>query len=170
MTQHTDKELELQAPEPVAAAIAPTEGERRDDGGFAAPVQESNSSKRVEEQIEPADDDDDDDTTQDGEKAVRPTLAQTRSHATTVSIATSTGSVTKQKRPWYKNLNPLRLGAIPPIPKEPIVSREAKAGFWSKLTFTWMGPLMTVSRVSFPRSAVRPRGIGARHVSVYWVV
>lgn len=140
MTQHTDKELELQAAEPAAAAIAPTDGERRDDPGFATPVDAIGVSKRVEEQIEPADDD----TTQDDEKAVRPTLAQTQSHATTASIATMV-SVARSKRPWYKKWNPLRWGAIPPIPKEPTVSREASAGFWSRLTFTWMGPLMTVS-------------------------
>lgn len=148
MTQHTDKELELQAPEPAAAAIAPTEVERRDDAGFPTSARDVDPRKSLEEQIEPADDDD---TTQDDEKAVRPTLTQTRSHATTMSLATSTGPVTKQEKPWYRNLNPLRWGPIPSIPTEPIVSREAKAGFWSKLTFTWMGPLMTVSE-PFPRS------------------
>ena len=142
MTQHTDKELDLQAADPAAAAVAPTEAERRDDAGVATPVEATDLSKSSEEAIETT-------CSSDGipdEKAVRPTLAQTRTHATEISMAPSTGTVEKPQRPWYKKLNPLRWGAIPPIPTEPIVSREANAGFWSKLTFTWMGPLMTISQ------------------------
>jgi hypothetical protein len=137
MTQHTDKESELQAPDPAAAAFAPTNGERHEDAGFVTPVQDVDLSKTIDEKIQPFAADY---NVQDDENAV---LAQTRSHATSASVAT-----TKQEKPWYKTWNPLRWGAIPPIPKEPIVSREAKAGLWSKLTFSWMGPIMTVSPCS----------------------
>lgn len=50
-----------------------------------------------------------------------------------------------QKKPWHKKLNPLRWGAPPPVPEKPLMSREHDAGFLSKLTFQWMGPLMHVS-------------------------
>jgi ATP-binding cassette, subfamily C (CFTR/MRP), member 1 len=49
------------------------------------------------------------------------------------------------KKKWYRRLNPLRWGPMPPVPKERQVSRETNAGFWSKLTFQWMAPLMRVS-------------------------
>ena len=138
MTQLTDKELGLQAPDPAAAAVAPANAERREDAGFGTPVQDVDLSKIIDEKIQPFVADHN--NVQDDENAV---LAQTRSHATSASVAT-----TKQKKPWYKTWNPLRWGAIPPIPKESIVSREAKAGLWSKLTFSWMGPIMTVSPCS----------------------
>lgn len=124
MTQHTDKELD---------------GERREDAGFVTPVKDVDLGKTIDEKIQPFAADHNV-RVQDDENAV---LAQTRSHATSASLAT-----TKQKKPWYKTWNPLRWGAIPPIPKEPIVSREAKAGLWSKLIFSWMGPIMTVSPCS----------------------
>ena len=53
-------------------------------------------------------------------------------------------------------MNPLRWGGIPKVPDERLVSREYQAGFFSKLTFQWMTPLMSVSRPSearYPRSA-----------------
>jgi len=134
MTQHTDKEPELQAPDPAAAAVAPTHGERREDAGFVTSIQDANLSSAIDEKIQPFVADH---NLKYDENAG---LEQTRSHSTSASVAT-----TKQEKSWYKAWNPLRWGAIPPIPKEPIVSCEAKAGLWSKLTFSWMGPLMTVS-------------------------
>ncbi|PTB42046.1 hypothetical protein M441DRAFT_190301 [Trichoderma asperellum CBS 433.97] len=70
-------------------------------------------------------------------------LAATRSYATDASVATTSAAVRYAERPWYKKLNPMRWGAIPEIPKERIVSREYQAGFFSRLTFQWMNPLMT---------------------------
>ena len=49
-----------------------------------------------------------------------------------------------QKKPWYKNLNPLKRRKKPPVPTERKISREYNAGFFSLLTFQWMNPLMTV--------------------------
>ncbi|PGH17822.1 hypothetical protein AJ80_04644 [Polytolypa hystricis UAMH7299] len=43
---------------------------------------------------------------------------------------------------WYRRLNPLRLRKIPPVPTERTVSREYTAGFFSRITFQWMAPLM----------------------------
>lgn len=57
----------------------------------------------------------------------------------------STRSTRKGKKKWYKRVNPLKWGAKPPVPKEREVSAEYKAGFFSRLTFQWMAPIMTVS-------------------------
>ena len=82
--------------------------------------------------------------------AEREELKRSQSYATDLSVLTRT--TTRQSapppapKPWYKTPNPLRWGSIPPVPKEPQVSREYHAGFFSRLTFHWMAPLMSVSR------------------------
>ncbi|KAF4965895.1 hypothetical protein FSARC_6365 [Fusarium sarcochroum] len=63
------------------------------------------------------------------------------SEASTITPATS-GPKPPQKESWRRKLNPLRWGSLPPVPEKPIPSREHGAGFFSKLTFQWMGPLM----------------------------
>ncbi|KAL6854188.1 P-loop containing nucleoside triphosphate hydrolase protein [Trichoderma novae-zelandiae] len=73
----------------------------------------------------------------------REALAASKSHATDASVATTAAVVQQPKLPWYKRVNPMRWGGIPEIPKERIVSREYQAGFFSRLTFYWMNPLMT---------------------------
>ncbi|KAG5951342.1 hypothetical protein E4U53_003303 [Claviceps sorghi] len=72
-------------------------------------------------------------------------LGLTKSHATDASVMTLAPSTVRPSpsRPWYRQKNPLRWGRVPPVPKERIVSREYTAGFFSKLTFQWMNPLMT---------------------------
>ena len=52
MTQHTDKELDLQAQDPAVAAIAPSDGDRRDDAGLATPVQDIDLKKAPAEGVE----------------------------------------------------------------------------------------------------------------------
>lgn len=90
------------------------------------------------------DESDENDATHDMTR--NPALTVTRSYATDTSAATGAlGHPEPEDKPWYKKMNPLRWGAIPPIPEEPIVSREEKAGFFSQLFFSWMTPLMTVS-------------------------
>lgn len=49
----------------------------------------------------------------------------------------------REKSPWFNRINPLKRNP-PPVPEERIVSREYSAGFFSKLTFHWIQPLMTV--------------------------
>ncbi|KAI1180948.1 P-loop containing nucleoside triphosphate hydrolase protein [Nemania sp. FL0916] len=82
------------------------------------------------------------------ERADREELKRTQSYATDASVITRTttrASVpTASKKPWYKTPNPLLWGPIPPVPKVKQESREASAGFFSKLTFQWMAPLMDV--------------------------
>ncbi|CUS12567.1 unnamed protein product [Tuber aestivum] len=51
------------------------------------------------------------------------------------------------KQSWWRKkrqFNPLRWGPVPPIPTQMSVSREADAGFLSRTTFAWIGPLMRV--------------------------
>ncbi|KAH0495273.1 hypothetical protein TgHK011_008837 [Trichoderma gracile] len=77
------------------------------------------------------------------EDSPKEALRTTKSHATDASVATTAAVAQQPKLRWYKRLNPMRWGGIPEIPKERIVSREYQAGFFSKLTFYWMNPLMT---------------------------
>ena len=87
-----------------------------------------------------------------GESAVRDTeLDRTRSVATDVTATTQATAAPSQeasKRGWYQRLNPLRWGAVPPVPAERTPCPESTAGFFSLLTFSWMSPLMTVSLLS----------------------
>ncbi|TWU73782.1 hypothetical protein ED733_003923 [Metarhizium rileyi] len=53
-----------------------------------------------------------------------------------------TNSNATDAKPWYKQANPLRWGRTAPVPRERSVSPEYNAGFFSKLTFQWMTPLM----------------------------
>ncbi|KAF2647780.1 ABC multidrug transporter-like protein [Lophiostoma macrostomum CBS 122681] len=48
------------------------------------------------------------------------------------------------KKQWYKKVNPLKWGAKPPVPESRAVCPEYKAGRFSRLTFQWISPLMTV--------------------------
>ncbi|KAF4151823.1 hypothetical protein CNMCM6069_003024 [Aspergillus lentulus] len=47
-------------------------------------------------------------------------------------------------RPWYRSLNPLRRGPIPPVPTHRSVSGEHGANWLSQLTFQWMTPIMSI--------------------------
>ncbi|PWW76320.1 P-loop containing nucleoside triphosphate hydrolase protein [Tuber magnatum] len=60
---------------------------------------------------------------------------------------TTGGEGVKPKQSWWRRkrqLNPLRWGPVPPIPTQMSVSKEADAGFFSRITFAWIGPLMSV--------------------------
>ncbi len=84
------------------------------------------------------------------ERANRDELKRTQSYVTdtsTITRTTTRASVPPaSKKPWYKTPNPLRWGSVPPVPKERLESGEVRAGFFSRLTFQWMAPLMSVSR------------------------
>ncbi|KAL9580548.1 MAG: hypothetical protein Q9212_004426 [Teloschistes hypoglaucus] len=76
----------------------------------------------------------------------RPLADRTLTTTTTrSSIAEETkDEVCVAKRPWYGRWNPLKKNILPPIPKERVVSREYKAGLFSRLTWQWMAPIMHV--------------------------
>ncbi|OTB05798.1 hypothetical protein M426DRAFT_72650 [Hypoxylon sp. CI-4A] len=82
----------------------------------------------------------------DEKRIDREELKHTQSYATDTSAITrtTTRASVPAKKPWYKTPNPLRWGSIPPVPEERQVSREYEAGFFSRLTFQWMAPLMNV--------------------------
>lgn len=74
----------------------------------------------------------------------REEIRRTQSTATDSSALTRTTTgptAIPKSKPWY---DPLKWGKIPPIPEERGESTEYKAGFWSRLTFQWMAPLMNV--------------------------
>lgn len=111
--------------------------------------------------VEPSTPDDDHDELHDPEEEIRrleeslderanreelKRIASYVTDASTLTRTTTRGSVPiPPKKPWYKTPNPLRWGSIPPVPKERQESAEARAGFFSRLTFQWMAPLMNVS-------------------------
>lgn len=145
------RELDLQPPEPTAAALASPE-----TAEIATPVMNADLKNRPEGQTDgnvqpPANDDD---VPGGDDKATEPALAQARSHDTSASGAPTTDAITHEQKLWYKNWNPLRWGAVTPVPKERVISPEARAGVWSKLIFSWVGPIMVVS----PRSPVPLQG------------
>lgn len=74
-----------------------------------------------------------------------PKKESTESYATNASVDITAEVTQTPTKPWYRTLNPLRWGGIPPIPDERNVSPEYKAGFLSLLTFGWITPMMVVS-------------------------
>jgi ATP-binding cassette, subfamily C (CFTR/MRP), member 1 len=138
MADSTSKETK--PPDPtVLAAITPAAPPVAGDEILPVEIEEEQGDRDIED---------------DDEKDVRKEeLRLTKSYATDASAATgATGLTTttttagvQAKKPWYKNLNPLRWRPPPPVPKERTPSREHKAGFWSQVTFQWMAPLMNVS-------------------------
>ncbi|KAG8623951.1 hypothetical protein KVT40_008927 [Elsinoe batatas] len=47
-----------------------------------------------------------------------------------------------RKRSWTHRINPFKSKYPPPIPKEKEISHEYQAGFWNRLIFQWMTPIM----------------------------
>ncbi|CAM1508323.1 Fc.00g051710.m01.CDS01 [Cosmosporella sp. VM-42] len=133
MADPLDKEI--QAPDAQAALVQPTNDTSRtesDDDRI------DKLSEKDDEKLENTKDSDD----EDGPKG--PDLHVTRTEASAATTVTRvTTAPPPQKKPWYKNMNPLRWGAPPPAPGERHISREYQAGFLSLLTFHWMAPLMT---------------------------
>lgn len=80
-------------------------------------------------------------------RSTRGGLTRLQSSNSAVSEWSSDASETKsslRKKRWYKRMNPLKWGAKPPVPETRLPSREYSAGVFSRLTFQWMAPLMTV--------------------------
>ncbi|KAK1071384.1 ATP-binding cassette transporter yor1 [Friedmanniomyces endolithicus] len=89
----------------------------------------------------------DDDEKEREKNIVRPVVERTQSTWTTTSAATSIAQPQEQpvrKQTWSEKLNPLKRKKLPPIPETRAVSREYGAGFFNKLYFQWMAPLMSV--------------------------
>ncbi|OJD32507.1 abc transporter family protein [Diplodia corticola] len=58
------------------------------------------------------------------------------------SAADPARSLHSPRPSWYRRLNPLNRGPVPPVPAERTVCPEHKAGFFSRLTFSWLTPIM----------------------------
>ena len=72
-------------------------------------------------------------------------LRKVVSHAVSTATYSTTppdSTPTPQKRSWSRTLNPLKSKHVPPVPTERGISREYTAGFFSRLTFQWMAPMM----------------------------
>ncbi|KAH6611162.1 abc transporter family [Trichoderma cornu-damae] len=132
-------EKEIQAPKAVqdgnAISIRTTSESHGDDSDGEDAVRLSDKHGDEIEKIESKSDQEDD--------VPKEPLAATKSSATDASAATTFARVQGVTKPWYKQANPLRWGSIPEVPEERIISREHQAGFFSRLTFQWMNPLMT---------------------------
>lgn len=142
MAQSQGRELDLQPPEPATAVLI-----RPEIAEITTPVanvgSRNSGDSRAEERIQPPANDDD--APRDDDKATEPVLAQARSHTTSASGAPTISTMTNEQKPWYRNWNPLRWGSVAPVPKERVISPEAQAGVWSRLIFSWVGPVMVVS-------------------------
>ncbi|PSK55267.1 hypothetical protein B9Z65_2656 [Elsinoe australis] len=68
--------------------------------------------------------------------------AWTGTSASSIAETPDPKDLDPKKQPLSRRLNPFKSKHIPPIPKEREVSLEYKAGFWNKLVFQWMTPLM----------------------------
>jgi len=87
----------------------------------------------------------------DSEK--RPAIDRSKSYATTASAVTRTDSnvdAPPKKKRWYKNLNPLKWGGVPPVPEARGASREYNAPFLSLVYFQWIAPIMSVRAPRHP--------------------
>lgn len=71
-------------------------------------------------------------------------IDRTLSYATNASVPESHTQEIPKKKAWYKHINPLRWGGIPPVPEKRTVSREYTAPFLSLVYFQWIAPLMQV--------------------------
>lgn len=169
-------EKDLQAPDALAAALEPTYSRDDHDPDQARPRNEDSSDTNIplDEDYDPKDferggngggekngsgsgeggsrrsssaggDNDDDGNGRTNR------LVATKSFATDTSVATGREPLphVPADRPWYKKMNPLRWGGVPPVPDEREVSGEYKASFFSKVTWSWMTPLMVVSPIFF---------------------
>ncbi|GJN85930.1 hypothetical protein PLIIFM63780_009505 [Purpureocillium lilacinum] len=137
------KDLELKAPDALAAAVQPTisndsQHTRPEPTTSSPPITGAEASSGDDEKIEKGPED-------IGGRSRPNELNLTKSYATDASAATAATAAAAQNvhKPWYKKMNPLRWGGIPKVPDERLVSREYQAGFFSKLTFQWMTPLMS---------------------------
>lgn len=76
-------------------------------------------------------------------------LEPAQTYATTASALTGTESqAAPPEKPWYKKVNPLKWGKVPPVPEVRTASREYNASFFSLLYFQWVAPIMRVSTIS----------------------
>lgn len=126
-----EKEVEWRLQDPEPAADKPVEYE---------PIRTETSKLKAEEADLEAN------TDMHGRRRTLSRLQSRNSGYSEFSDVASVKSTQNAKKKWYRRLNPLKWGSDPPIPTSRGVSREYNASFFSRLTFEWMSPLMTVSK------------------------
>ncbi|PBP20899.1 ABC transporter [Diplocarpon rosae] len=127
LAKDTDTEVERQSADPIVAAQTSNHDEPLDVGGsekeYIEITAHSHHLSQSRSERGPRSGD---------EK--RPQIDRTKSSATDTSAFSRSDSHIDRpvdKKPWYKNLNPLKWGKVPPIPEERGVSREYTASFLS---------------------------------------
>lgn len=100
----------------------------------------------------------------------RASLERTNSSWTSTTGASepSEKDVRLAKRSWSEKINPLKKKNVPRIPDERAVCPEYKATFFSRLTFQWMAPLMSVCRLFLPSSLLNFLTFSRSVISVLW--
>lgn len=117
-----EKEKEIGLVDPQAAAVNPTEYE---------PIKSQADQKTLEAS---------------DSRNTSNTLSRHQSSTSTISeashVESDARSSIRKKKKWYKRLNPLKRGPKPPVPVVQEICPEYGAGFFSRLTFQWIHPLM----------------------------
>ena len=137
-TPEARRPVDLEYVEPVVEqALAPVRSEK--------PFEEG---KHIDVEAEEVESQDDEKKDEFGKSELR-RMQSNRTQTTTTSVATDDAIADAQpqvprKRTWGEKLNPLKRKQVPPAPPERKPSREKAAGFFSKLTFQWIAPLMSV--------------------------
>ncbi|KAB8304597.1 hypothetical protein EYC80_003974 [Monilinia laxa] len=153
-----DHEKEFAPSDPAAASEDTTHDEPRDEDGSDREYLERHgelsthdnpidAKVREKEYMDISSPDDVDTHSSQGEidHEKRPEMKQVQSYATSNSAITRTDSNVYQpvKKAWYKKINPLKWGAVPPVPETRAPSKEYTASFLSLVYFQWMAPIMS---------------------------
>lgn len=119
-----EKERKFELGDPQAKAVEPVE-----DEPTYAPIKTEKTPKDLDVHVDA-----------NGSRGTLSRLQSRTSAITDISDVDSDAKSTRKKRKW----NPLKWGAAPPIPQTREVCPEHKASVFSRLTWHWMQPLMTV--------------------------
>lgn len=139
----------------AANTDTPAPGDVEQAGRFIDDPLERLSSEELEEKevvgFEPVEEADWQDGTSE-ESPKRREMKRMQSHRTETTTASSIApsdlgeeaETPPRKRTLSEKLNPFKHKTVPPVPDGRKPSREHSAGFFSKLTFQWIAPLMSV--------------------------
>ncbi|PNS18975.1 hypothetical protein CAC42_6070 [Sphaceloma murrayae] len=128
------------APIPEKEWVTSSEDDTRASEPLERLATDSDNEKPRKEPVEELDLEEARTTTRGG--VSRSASTWTGTSASSIAETPDPKDLDPKKRPWSKRLNPFKSKYPPPIPKEREVSLEYQAGFWNKLVFQWMTPLM----------------------------
>ncbi|KAF7856926.1 hypothetical protein EAF04_009686 [Stromatinia cepivora] len=158
MVDPLDHEKEFASSDPVAALEDTTHEEPRDEDGSDREYLEKHSEQsthqnsldagnREKEYMEISSPGGGGSHSSEGDfdHEKRPEIKRIQSYATSNSAVTRTDSNVDHpvvKKAWYKKINPLRWGSVPPVPETRTPSREHTASLLSLIYFQWIAPIM----------------------------